>query len=248
MLSTLAFVIAFVLTDQERVEVPVKNVSARYVIDLMTAQGQFAPPDQRKELTGRTGLVPEGATLELSSGSNSITVIGSSENLRETRNIIEVIDVAPIAVTVNIVASVPALGREFKASTTIYNNNRWDFEDRSSDSKLTVIPRVNGDGTVVMMVTCGSLGHYMLTVARIKPGDTLFGRLSAGETTDETTGKLVPALLFDYIVRSNSSPFSAAAAPASIRQNVKILEEAAPKELEFLFELTVALPDGVNSN
>ncbi len=190
MIATLTLFAACAVAAQERVEIPVKHVSASYIIGLITRTGQFEQEAASK------GFVPKGVTIELTPERNSITVSGPFEGVREMAHLIPQFDVAPRAVTLDIKASVPHLSRQFAASTTIYSNSSWTYSNATSGTKIWVKPRVNSDDTITLVFRGGTLGTSAIGAVRIKSGEVVYVWIHPANVENRETGKIENRLVF----------------------------------------------------
>lgn len=198
MITTLALTIALAMSAQDEAVVPVKNVSARYIVELMTLTGQFEREAPSKGLTTGEPLVPKGVTVIVSPGRNSITVSGSIAGLREMAMLISQFDVAPRAVALDIKASVPRLNRQFSASTTIYSNSSWSYSNARSGTDIKVTPRVNNDDTITLVFRGGTLGTSAIGAVRVKSGEEVYVWIHPRQVQNRDTGVMENRLVFSY--------------------------------------------------
>ncbi|MCH8978507.1 MAG: hypothetical protein IH945_04600 [Armatimonadetes bacterium] len=198
MFTTLTIFVAFAITSQDRADVPVKNVSAGYIVELMTPTGSIEQESPRKSLTHGAPLVPKGVTIIVTPGRNSITVSGPIEGVRETVQVIEIFDVAPRAVELDIKASVPHLNRQFSASTSIYSNSKWTYSNTRTGTNITVEPRVNNDDTITMIFRGGTLGTSAIGAVRVNAGEEVYVWIRPENVENRETGKIENRLVFHY--------------------------------------------------
>lgn len=195
--STVTLLAALTLTVQDKAEIKVEHVSARYIYDLIKIPGQYDTTTSPRDKESR-GLLPDGVEIAVTEGSNSITAVGSRAGIRELERIIPMFDKKPRSIDIDFIATAPAIGRDFRNESTVFNNTALNYSDRTSDTLFNIVPRINGDGTVTLMVTGGTLGHYVKFVARIQSGQVIYGLLLPQKTTDEKSGESKNVLTFRY--------------------------------------------------
>ena len=197
LVSTIALFVALALPIQEKSEIAVKHVSAQYMYDMIMQVGRFEPSDPGDFRAG-TGLLPEGIDIAVTDRKNSLTAVGSAAAIRETERIVALFDVLPSTVDIDVIASVPALGRNMRFESTVFNNTTLDYYDQTSETRISVVPRVNGDGTITLLITAGTLGYYVRATARIESGQVIYGQIFPRQSTDEETGESRNTLAFRY--------------------------------------------------
>ena len=198
MIATLTIFVAIATTVQDRLEMPVKHVSAAYIAELMTPPSQPQQGAPTKGLTTGEGLLPIGVTLELTPGRNSITVSGPIAGLREIAMLIAQFDVAPRAVTLDIKASVPHLSRQISASTAIYNNSSWTYSETRSGTDIKITPRINNDDTITLAFRGGTLGTSAIGAVRINSGQVVYVWIHPDNVENTDTGNVENRLVFSY--------------------------------------------------
>lgn len=197
LVSTIALLVAFALPTQEKSEIGVKHVSAQYMYDVIMQVGRFEPSDPLVDRS-KYGLLPEGVEISVTEGSNSLTAVGSTAAIREMERIVALIDVLPSTVDIDVVASAPALGRNMRFESTVFNNSTLDYFEQTSETRISVVPRVNSDGTITLIITAGTLGHYLRATARIESGQVIYGQIFPQKSIDKETGESRNKLTFRY--------------------------------------------------
>ena len=151
--------------------VPVKHVSAQYLYELITMTGRFAD-----ETAGR-GFVPDGVKLVADARTNSIVAAGPDDSVREIELLIQQMDVPPRPLTIEVKGTIPSLSRTIATKSEVVNNSALTVDDGSSDTSLTIRPRVNGDGSVTVSVKGTVYGSTCSFVHRLKSSETYYVRI-----------------------------------------------------------------------
>lgn len=197
LVSTITLLAAMALSTQDKAELKVHHVSAQYMYDLIRQDGRFKPDNQLQNKEWR-GLLPDGVEIAVTDGKNSLTAVGSTKAILETERIVAMFDILPKSISIDVLASVPALGRNMSFESTVFNNTSLDYYEQSSETKISVTPRLNGDDTITLGITGGTLGHYVRLSARIQSGQVIYGHIFPQKSTDEKTGETRTTLAFRY--------------------------------------------------
>lgn len=107
-------------------------------------------------------------------------------------------DVAPRPVTLDIKASVPHLGRQFAASTSVYSNSSWTYSNARSGTSIMVTSRVNNDDTITMIFRGGTLGSSAIGAVRVNAGEEVYVWIHPAKVENEDTGEIENRLVFNY--------------------------------------------------
>jgi hypothetical protein len=159
----------FDVAQQTRV-VQVKHVSAQYLYELITMTGRFA------DETAGKGFVPDGVKLVVDATTNSIVAAGPEDGVRETELLLQQMDGPPRPLTIEVKGSIPSISRSIATKSEVVNNSTLTVDDGSSDTSLTIRPRVNGDGSVTVSVRGTVYGSTWSFVYRLRPGETYYVR------------------------------------------------------------------------
>lgn len=133
------------------------------------------------------GIIPEGVTLVAHDSKGILDVTGPDEKVKEVRRYIELIDVQPRRLSLEVDMSCPILNVETTTKSTLRNNRVWEAKDETMALNLAVIARINDDGTITLRVQGSrSMGEKVSFVARVKAGEEL--RLTFGKTVSYAVG------------------------------------------------------------
>lgn len=150
------------------------------------AGNSFSFAIENKVVIGRLkgfegGIIPEGVTLVAHDSKGILDVTGPDEKVKEVRRYIELFDVQPRRLSLEVDMSCPILNAEATSKSTLHNNRVWEAKDETMALKLAVAARINDDGTITLSVQGSrTMGEKVSIVARVKPGEEL--RLSFGKT------------------------------------------------------------------
>jgi len=147
--------------QSDGVKVPIRNVSARYVL-LQLAQKPNVDFAQ-----GVESVMAPGVRVFLDPQRNGLVVKGTETGLRDLQHVINLFDVKPMGVHLEITGSVPDIGFERTSKVTVSNNTAFRFEDTMVDLGLSVRPRVNADQTVTLFFEVTRQGKQITTVVRV---------------------------------------------------------------------------------
>ena len=195
LVSALTFFAAIALTRQHEVEIPVTKVSASYVYDYFTLQGRFISPLFSQN---RLGFLPDGVTIEITTGKNSITAQGTLEGTRDLARIIALLDKEPQNVELDIHVYARPLNRTIAAKMLTATNSTWEYVGLASDTTIRITPIINGDGTIVIAYDLGTMGFGLYGIVRIRAGTYVYARVYTEEVVDEATGEERLALIVSH--------------------------------------------------
>jgi hypothetical protein len=216
--------------------VPIKNVDAQYLYELLTVTGRFSGERQG------AGILPPNVSLAVDVHANGIVVTGPDAGIREMELLIAQFDIKPVAIGYDIQGSMPLIGQSFESSGKVVNNSSFHYFDERTATSVVVNPRVNGDKTITAFVTAGTLGSEGKVIVRVKPGETVFVRVYPGMGT-----RGGPTVLAAYGTGS---------VPAGFLEGTQVPREAsmfvradgpikdAPKSAELRLVLKFSLPEG----
>lgn len=162
--------------ESNAVFVAIKNVSAQYLHDLLTTS--MSSP------SGQGSWIPAGVTLFVDARTNRIVVDGPASGVKEMELLIPQFDVKPLSVDLEVHGMVLGIGRAIDTKSSVVNNSSWSYTDESSKTALKVVPRVNGDGTILLVLTGESMGSTIKLFLRTNSAQTLYLRIG-GPGTEE---------------------------------------------------------------
>ena len=251
LLSTVCLAALYAVTPLETEEIKVNNVSAQYVLDLISLQGRYDNGYTVEEREERD-LIPDGVTVSITPRKNSLTASGKADAIRELAGIVALFDLAPKTVNLELSASVPSLKRQFVSTSSAINNSPVSFEDQSSETRLKITPRINGDKTVTVQIDGGALGTNTTFVIRVKSGETVYGQFIPTETFIDGEPRYALSAQYttspldiDKFLKSENQPglsidwFTATSLDQRQADGSQVAEPSAEAELRFVISATI---------
>lgn len=141
-----------------------------------------------------------------------------SKKTEDIADLCELFDVRRVSMEVHLVVYSPYFNQSWKSVSTIYNNETFEYSDKSFDVQFQVTPRINGDGTVTARAICsGGLYVYDLPTTMFKD-DTA---LSSG-----VTWRAVPDSTVDVLAKTDQMI-------GDVKEAFKTRRDASAKELYY---------------
>jgi hypothetical protein len=162
--------------ESNAVSVAIKNVSAQYLHDLLTTS--MSSP------SGQGNWIPAGVTLFVDARTNRIVVDGPVSGVKEMELLIPQFDVKPLSVELEVRGMVLGIDRAIDTKSSVVNNSSWSYTDESSKTVLKVVPRINGDGTILLVMAGEAMGSPIKQFLRTNSAQTLYLRIG-GPGTEE---------------------------------------------------------------
>ena len=187
MFTLASVIVGMALVKQDSIEVQLKNTSATYIMDFLNRNG------------GRE-IIPPGVRISLTRGSNSLTVSGAPIMFEDAKKVISLFDVGSQSVDLDVQMGSPFLKGTARSASTVFNANNFELSDRNSETLLKIVPRVNGDDSVTLLVFAQNLGVGSKAAIRLNEGETVHGRLSTKMIYDPKTSESIPELAFEYVL------------------------------------------------
>jgi len=110
-------------------------------------------------------------TLSADDARGVILASGSSNGIKDVRSCVGLIDIARRKVSLRVSVDSDVDKESYELSAKILNGQMWKTSDADTGTSIAVTPRINNDGTVTLLVDCGtasvSVNHV---VFRLKPG------------------------------------------------------------------------------
>ncbi len=182
---------------QEKKVIPLKFRSAKYVFEMLTQTGRFCDPTSIGSFPN--GFVPMGVKVALDPETNGIIAMGGNAVIRELELLLEQFDVKSSTVKLEVDGAVQKIDCTFSTVATVQNMSTWTYSSDSSDTKVSIQPRINGDRTITLFIRAGALDTEGTVAARIKSGEALFVRIHPGQRPNKETKQMEPVILGDHV-------------------------------------------------
>ncbi|HWA82136.1 MAG TPA: hypothetical protein VG820_01790 [Fimbriimonadaceae bacterium] len=135
------------------------------------------------------GLVPAGVqSVKADDVAGTITIEGTPDGSKNLQDILALFDVEPRQVGAEVLLSSPADKWTLTTKTHLQNNAPWTIEDGVTGVKLTILARINADGTLTGMLTVGEGKKARSLVARVKNKEALHLKIVDDGTLGLTWG------------------------------------------------------------
>lgn len=160
-----ALVPFFAVANSDTVEIKHRRPSA--LLGIMSQAGRA--PDRVYHIAGGGGnIFPVGVTVSADDSASTVKIEGPQNLVDQAKMIIREFDVAPRRVNAHIHISSRADKYEASTETNLENNSPWTLGDAVTKTRLTVSPRINGDGTVTGSIEIQSSSGTTQLVVRAR--------------------------------------------------------------------------------
>jgi type II secretory pathway component GspD/PulD (secretin) len=161
--------------------------------------GASGPKARIYEITsGSAPLISAGVTLKADDAASVILIEGDRAAAVEMARVLAEFDVKPMHVIAHVVIVSKADKYQTKCDAEIANNCPWTLEDSTVGLKLSISPRINGDGTVTGNLDISTLDAQVKMTARAGNGKAIsfaFGEKGIiGSKSGETAPNQVPPI------------------------------------------------------
>ena len=115
------------------------------------------------------GLVPAGCKVEALDESGKIRLRGDARWRQDAVSYIHMFDVKPQIVELAVRVESQIDKTDYRLKLEVPNEQQFSFSENATGLDVTVLPRINGDGTITMFVTANLKGSEKVqTVVRLK--------------------------------------------------------------------------------
>lgn len=116
------------------------------------------------------GLIPDGVKLTAQDSKGILVVDGTPEQIAEVTRYVQLFDVKPMQLELQMEIECPTRNYVWKSTTTLSNNRRWKTSDDVLDTEFHIAPRVNDDGTITTFLRLSQGDEVRQSVFRSKEG------------------------------------------------------------------------------
>ena len=119
-------------------------------------------------------LEEPGVTLTADDTKGIITVKGKPDQMKATRSYVELFDVARRRLTVKLSVQSEDDKTSYEVSANILNMQEWETSDKEIGLSVSVVPRINADGTITLAVQfLWPNSSLVKSIYRVKQGETV---------------------------------------------------------------------------
>lgn len=179
------------------------------------------------------GLVPEGVTLLAYDSKGVLNVSGPEEGIASVKRYIQLFDIEPRKVSLQLEISCPILNTEQSVSSTLVNNKIWGTNDSLLRLGINFAARINDDGTLTLFVEISRAGVKKQSfVVRLKADQTV--RVSVAKTIEYALGDEKNPPRIDPSLRKQEGPSEGDIDDPEVTIDIKahIIESVLPKAVK----------------
>jgi hypothetical protein len=139
------------------------------------------------------GQVPS-VEVSVSPSQNGVVATGTPNDLSDLERLIKQLDVAPLALSLDVQVALPALGRRYSTVARVNNSAEWSYTDKTAAASVVVAPQVNADGTVTLSIKAGALDVVSTVTVRPRLGEQVYVHLLPTLRMNRQTNVMEPVI------------------------------------------------------
>jgi hypothetical protein len=126
------------------------------------------------EMVGVQGqIIPVGLKVKADDERSVLIFEGNQKDKESFQQTVKLFDVKPRDIEAKISFYVPLEKYQTSVTTKVRNNSAWKVTDQSANLSLSILPRINEDGTITVTFSVGDGQEGRNMVVRTKNGQTV---------------------------------------------------------------------------